>query len=240
MKKIACLLACCCMASFISLTAFAKESAVRIAKERITLSETQTTFEAVVEIEPENAYAGVEIGLACPDSVAVTASSGSSGSMSAGPVLANGLYWTSFFESDNKLSGLMKITLRFSCPKEFERGDIRIEEVKVLTKDGVSVVTEKREPSLKVHIARNGPDSTEPETAGKPAEPDNTTEPGTAGKPAEPDNILDTTDKSSSSIGEEDTPATGDNGRLSICIALLLVSACGVLGMKLFQYKKAN
>lgn len=84
------------MASFISLTAFAKESAVRIAKERITLSETQTTFEAVVEIEPENAYAGVEIGLACPDSVAVTASSGSSGSMSAGPVLANGLYWTSF------------------------------------------------------------------------------------------------------------------------------------------------
>ena len=59
----------------------------------------------VVEIEPENVYAGVEIGLACPDSVAVTASSGSSGSMSAGPVLANGSYWTSFFESDNKLSG---------------------------------------------------------------------------------------------------------------------------------------
>ena len=230
MKKIACLLACCCILSLGTLSAFAKGSAVRVSEDQITLAQTQTTFEAVIEVEPENAYAGVEIAVACPKGVTVTDSSGTSGSMSAGPVLANGLYWTSFFESDNKLSGAMKITLQFSCPESFEGGDIQLKTVKVLTKDGVSVDTEELTPSLKVSITRNGSGTTGSDTTtSKPTSTDTNSGTGTNDtKPME----------DGSSSGEGDNPKTGDNSLLSTGIALLLVSGCVVLAMTISFIKK--
>ena len=175
------------MFSLLSVTAFAKEPAVRVPEAPIALTETQTTFEAVIEIEPENAYAGVEIAVACPQDVKVTASSASSGSMSAGPVLANGLYWTSFFESDNKLSGTMKITLQFSCPESFEGGSIQLETVKVLTKNGVGVTTEELHPALEIRVTRDGSEPTDPKpTDPKPTEPKPTEPKPTDPKPTDP------------------------------------------------------
>ncbi len=158
LKKIVCLLACCCLLSLGTLTAFAGETAVRVTEDRISLTQTQTEFEAVIEIEPENAYAGVEIGVACPEGVAVTASSGSIGGMSAGPVLARGLYWTSFFESDNDLSGTMRITLQLSCPQTLQNGEISIKNIKVMTRQGTSVVTEEAASDCKIKITRSNSD----------------------------------------------------------------------------------
>lgn len=237
LKKIACLLACCCLLSLGTLTAFAKDSSVYISEDQITIAKTQTAFEAVIEVEPENTYAGVEIGIACPEDVTVTASSGSSGSMSAGPVLANGLYWASFFESDNKLSGIMKITLQFSCDQSFENGDISIKKVKVLTKDGVSVVTEELTPSLKVNITRNGSDTAGSDTTSKPSGTDTNTEPTESDSSIGKNDIPATGNNShlptenDSSIGENDIPATGDNSHLPTGIAVLFVSGCAALGM---------
>lgn len=202
------------MVPLISLTAFAKESAVHATEDDIILSETQTAFEMAIEIEPENAYAGVEIGLDCPEGVVVTASSGSSGSMSAGPVLANGLYWTSFFESDNSLSGPIKITLQLSCPEAFEIGDIRIAEVKVLAKDGVSVVTERLTPSQKIRITRDGFNSAQSDTGG---------------------NSSDT--YSSRDENGSNAPTTGDTSRLPLFVALL-VSCGAILGAAFMIIKK--
>lgn len=161
MKKIACLLACCCLLSLGTITAFAEEAAVQVSEQQITLTETQTTFEASIEVEPEEAYAGVEIGIACPEGVTVTDSASSSGSMSAGPVVANGLYWTSFFEADNKLSGTMEITSQFSCTESFESGDVLLARVRVLTKEGVSVVTEEQTPAVKLSLTRDGSETIE-------------------------------------------------------------------------------
>ena len=213
LKKFACMFACCLL-SLGALTAFAKDSAVRVSKDRIALTQTQSAFEAVIEVQPENTYAGVEIAIACPEGMTVTASSGSSGSMSAGPVFSNGLYWTSFFESDNNLSGTMKITLQFSCSQSFESGDILFEKVKVLTKEGLSVATEDLTPSLKVSITRDGSETTGSDTASKPSGTDTSAESSGNG----------------SHIGKDDIPATGDSGHLSIGIAVLLVSGCVVLG----------
>ncbi len=155
MKKIACLLTCLCITLVVTLPVAAKESTVSLPQESITLEEKATSIEMAVDITPENQYAGIEIAVSCPESVAVTASSSTSGSMSASPVLADGLYWTSFFESSNKLTGTMKITLQLSCPETWE-GDIVIEEVHVLTKDGAGVSTEKLKPSQTIHVSREG------------------------------------------------------------------------------------
>lgn len=212
------------MFSLGSLTTFAKESAVRVPEDQISLAQSQTNFEAVIEIEPENAYAGVELGIACPGGVTVTASSGSSGSMSAGPVLARGLYWTSFFESDNKLSGTMKITLQFSCPESFEGGDIQLQTVKVLTKNGVAVDTEELSPALEISITRNGSGVTDSEPTA--SEPTTST----------PSDISST--EGGSSIDGEDLPQTGDNSHFSMGMVLMFISGCVALGMILLIVKK--
>lgn len=228
------------MFSLGSLTTFAKESAVRVPEDQISLAQSQTNFEAVIEIEPENAYAGVELGIACPGGVTVTASSGSSGSMSAGPVLARGLYWTSFFESDNKLSGTMKITLQFSCPESFEGGDIQLQTVKVLTKNGVAVDTEELSPALEISITRNGSGA----TGSDPTDSESTgSEPTTSTPSGEDTNSgTDTSDtkptEDGSSTGKDNIPQTGENSLLSTGIALLLVSGCVVLAMTIAFIKK--
>ena len=237
MKKIACLLACCCILSLGSLTAFAKEPAVRVPEDQIFLTQSQTNFEAVIEVEPENAYAGVEIGIACPEGVTVTDSSGSSGSMSAGPVLARGLYWISFFESDNKISGTMKITLQLSCPESFKSGDIQLQTVKVLTKNGVAVDTEELSPVLEISITRNGSGVTD----SAPTDSDATgSAPSTntpSGDNTNPDQNTSSTE-SSSSVDGEDAPPTGDNSNTALWIALLAASALGVAGTVFYSKKK--
>ena len=219
LKKIACFIACCLMASLITLTASAKESTVRILEEHIALSNAQKEFDAVIEIEPENMYAGVEIGIACPEGVAVTASSSSSGSMSAAPVLANGLYWTSFFESDNKLSGDMKITLQFSCSEAFENGNIVLEKVKVLTKDGAAVLAEELAPSLKLNVTRDDSDTTQSNNS------------------QSSDTDADDSNNNAN-IAEEQNPATGEHGQLFGYVVILFVSGSVIFATMLLRVKK--
>lgn len=237
MKKIACLFACCCILSLGTLSAFAKESAVRVPENHIFLTQTQTNFEVVIEVEPENAYAGVEIGIACPESITVTDSSGSSGSMSADPVLARGLYWTSFFESDNKLSGTMKITLQFFCPEFFESGDIQLQTVKVLTKNGVAVDTEELSPALGISITRNGSGVTDSDpTHSKPTGSEPTTS-TTSGDDTYPDTNASSIERGSS-IDGEDVPQTGDNSQPSMGMVLMFGSGCVVFGIILLMVKE--
>lgn len=217
LKKFACLLICCCFISLGTVTAFAKESTVRVPEEQITLEEAQTAFEAVIEVVPEDTYAGVEIGIACPEGIEVTASSASSGSMSAGPVFANGLYWTSFFESENKLSGSMKITLQLSCPQDFENGEINIQQVKLLTKEGASVVTETLN-SIDIQVVRYNSNNQ-----------DNTNQPAQTGDANTPNETPNT--------GSEEIPSTGDDSSF-LWIAILLASAAVVIGIITIFSKK--
>lgn len=236
------------MLSLGTLTASAKESAVRVSEDKITLAQTQTTFEAVIEVEPENAYAGVEIGVACPEGVTVTDSFSSTGGTSVGPVLANGLYWSGFFESDNDLSGTTKITLQLSCTESFDSGDIQLKEVKVQTKNGVSVDTEKISPALEISIKRNssgttgsgstGSEPTSSETTGSEStgsEP--ITDTPSSGEDTNPDTNTSSTGIDSG-IGGEGAAQTGDSSFIPMGIVLMSISGCIVLGMILLIIKK--
>ncbi|WP_040197936.1 hypothetical protein [Candidatus Soleaferrea massiliensis] len=243
MKKIASIFVCCCMALALTLTAFAEASEVSLEKNHIALSDTQTAFEAVIEIKPQNAYAGIEIGIACPKGVAVTASSGSSGSMSAPPVLANGLYWTSFFESGNKLSGTMKITLQLSCPQTFEAGDLLVQEVRVLTKDGASVVTETLKPSLKVYVTRTGADASAGQSSGAESTVSAASRPSAGDDSASDAGSSSGTDsavKNNPNNGNQKIPATGERGGLHLGAVLLCIAGIGVMGTALVLKKKAD
>ncbi len=260
MKKIACLLACCCLLSLGTITAFAEEAAVQVSEQQITLTETQTTFEASIEVEPEEAYAGVEIGIACPEGVAVTDSASSSGSMSAGPVVANGLYWTSFFEADNKLSGTMEITLQFSCTESFESGDVLLARVRVLTKEGVSVVTEEQSPAVKLSLTRDGSETIESDGAvdnssqsiadsDAAADSDTVTDSDAAADSEEASDSNTSADSNSDKNNTEpagngsdaevdSTPETGNNGLLLAGAALLFLAACAALAIGVVVKRK--
>lgn len=155
LKKIPCLLALCLMLSLSTAPALAQAS-TDLAQDQIPLEQTQTEFDASLTVDPGQAYAGVELGVVCPEGVTVTQASSSSGSYSAGPSAARGAYWVSFFQSDNSLSGAMEITLHLSCTQAFEAGDLVVQELHVLTKDGAGVNTETQTPNLTIQLARQG------------------------------------------------------------------------------------
>ncbi len=244
LKKFACLLASFCLLSLGTQTVFAKEPAVRVAEDPITLTQTQTAFEAVIEIEPgDAAYAGIEIGVACPDDVTVTACSASCGSMSAGPALANGLYWTSFFESDNTLSGAMKITLQVSCPQNFKSGTVDIREVKILTKDGASVNTEKLTPSVKLTVTRIGESIAGTGSTGTGlVESSDPTADSSEAPQIEDDGTQDIPngeDVKAPSSGGTTPPNTGEKSVWPLWIILLCASAAGLAKIARF-FKKVR
>lgn len=154
LKRIASLTVCCLMVCLMTITAFAENSSVSVSDDVISIEEGKTSLETVIEVKTENPYAGVEIGIECPESMVVSEASGSCGSMSAGPVLARGLYWVTFFESDNKLNEPMDITLKVNCDESFTEGDITVKEVNVLTKEGYGVTKETLYPDLKIHVTK--------------------------------------------------------------------------------------
>lgn len=186
------------MICIMTVTAFAESSAVSVSEKEIFLAEGQTSFEAVIEIAPENAYAGVEIGVECSEGLVVSASSASFGSMSAGPTFARGLYWTTFFESDNKLAGTMEITLKIDCPQNFDQGCVTVKEVTVLTKDGYGVAKETLSPDLKIHVSGEGTQGSE-----NTGSTDNTENEGVSDNTGNTDN---------SGISSENTENTGAGG----------------------------
>lgn len=222
----------------LALTASAKEPAVRLTEDNITLLKTQTTFEASIEIAPQDAYAGVEIGVACPKGVSVTGASASLGSMTASPVLSNGLYWTSFFEAANKLSGTMKITLRLSCPQGFEEGVLTLEQVKVYTKEGAAVATEKLTPSLKTRVRRLGSGSAGTDDPGGQSSGTQGTNPPNGGQTSGTGGTEGGSDEDASS-GAGAPSATADNsGSLIFWLSLSFAAAAGVTGAALLLKKK--
>ncbi len=252
LKKIACLLACCGILLLGTVTAFAGESVIRVSQEQIALRQSQTNFEAEIEISPKNPYAGVEIGVACPKGVTMTASSGSSGNMSAGPVLAgDGLYWTSFFASDNTLSETMKITLQFSCTQSFETGDIQLHTVKVLTKNGSSVDTEEQTPAVRINVMRSGAQTTDTDSAADSTDSE-TEVPSTdsalsdssgstpAGGKTDSGSHLNSTDsveKASNPNGDA-TPETGDDNSLVLWLAVAFAAGIALSGTVAAIWKK--
>lgn len=197
MKIIPSLAAAAIMSTALSVTAFASQSSVSSDKSSVSLAKEQTEFQAVISVTPDSDYAGVEIAVKCPDNVTLKSSDGSSGSMSASPTLANSCYWTSFFESDNVLSGTLDMTLNFSCTEDFDVGEVVLDQVKVYTKNGAGVDTELLSPSLCINVSRTngGSESVTSSEGSTPSKPD--------------ESSSDATDDPESSSADSSTSSSG-------------------------------
>lgn len=131
----------------------------------------------------------------------------------------------------------MKITLQFFCPESFESGDIQLQTVKVLTKNGVAVDTEELSPALGISITRNGSGVTDSDpTHSKPTGSEPTTS-TTSGDDTYPDTNASSIERGSS-IDGEDVPQTGDNSQPSMGMVLMFGSGCVVFGIILLMVKE--
>lgn len=131
-------------------SAFATETGIYVDNRVVKLSSADESFKIEIDVKSTEKFAGVELGVECSDNISLEKSSSSAGSMSASPVKSKGLYWTSFFESDNIMPENVTITLEFKCFPNTDLANVVIKEANILTKDGVGVLTQKLTPNIKI------------------------------------------------------------------------------------------
>lgn len=129
---------------------FASETSIDVDSRTIKLLKSDKSFKIEVNVSSNEKFAGVELGIKCSDNISLESSSATAGSMSASPKKADGIYWTSFFESSNKMPANVTVTLQFKCPENTDYTSAVIEQVNILTRDGAGVVTERHMPNIKI------------------------------------------------------------------------------------------
>lgn len=150
MKKIFCLLTLAALLIISVIPVCAAGTEINVNKTAVKISEKDKSFKFDVNVKSPGKFAGVEFGIECSDNLTLSKSTSTAGSMSTPPTEAKGMYWTSFFEGDNKLPEDVTVTLEFTCPENTINSYVLIKEVNILTKDGVGVSTEKLNPNIKV------------------------------------------------------------------------------------------
>lgn len=150
MKKIFCLLTLAALLIISVIPVCAAGTEINVNKTAVKISEKDKSFKFDVNVKSPGKFAGVELGIECSDNLTLSKSTSTAGSMSTPPTEAKGMYWTSFFEGDNKLPEDVTVTLEFTCPENTINSYVLIKEVNILTKDGVGVSTEKLNPNIKV------------------------------------------------------------------------------------------
>ena len=116
----------------------------------IKLNNNDESFRVEVYINNTENFAGAELGISCSDNLSLESSSSTAGSMTAATKDADGMYWTSFFESANKMPKSITVTLDFKCPKNTSSSLAVIEKVNILKKDGAGVTTERMSPNIRI------------------------------------------------------------------------------------------
>ena len=150
MKKIFCLLTLAALLIISVIPVCAAGTEINVNKTAVKISEKDKSFKFDLNVKSPGKFAGVELGIECSDNLTLSKSTSAAGSMSTPPTEAKGMYWTSFFEGDNKLPEDVTVTLEFTCPENTINSYVLIKEVNILTKDGVGVSTEKLNPNIKV------------------------------------------------------------------------------------------
>lgn len=150
LKKIICLAAAVVVALFSVVQACAAGIEIDTDRRAIKLNNNDESFRVEVYINNTENFAGAELGISCSDNISLESSSSTAGSMTASTKDADGMYWTSFFESTNKMPKSITVTLDFKCPKNTSSSLAVIEKVNILKKDGAGVTTERLSPKIRI------------------------------------------------------------------------------------------
>ena len=92
----------------------------------------------------------MELGVSCDEGVKMIASECNAGNMSVGPTFGQGKYWVCFFDGENSMPESVTVTLTMSCPKGTKSASAYIDELTIITREGLSTSTEKLNPDIKV------------------------------------------------------------------------------------------
>jgi len=124
----------------------------------IVLEQTQTEFDVVFTVTQQEAYAGAEFALQCPENVAVKSIKYSGEKSSAGPTAARGFVWFTYFSGKNDYSGNMTATVTLSYSGA-ENTSIVLDHISVHTQNNGKTDTAKQELRKTVIIRRKGADN---------------------------------------------------------------------------------
>ncbi len=150
MKKIICFAAAVVVALFSVVQACAAGIGIDTDRRTIKLNNNDESFRVEVYINNSENFAGAELGISCSDNISLESSSSTAGSMTAATKDVDGMYWTSFFESTNKMPKSITVTLNFKCPKNTSFSETVIEKVNIMKKDGAGVTTERLSPNIRI------------------------------------------------------------------------------------------
>lgn len=136
------------------------------APDKVELTKTQNQFTIDITVTSAAAYAGAEFGLLCSEGVTVKSVSYNTQSMTAGPTLANHLYWFSYFSNSNTFQNAVTATVTLEYTGS-QNTSVVIHDVSVYTKNGAAIDTQKLTTPKTITINREGADNIPP----TPSEP---------------------------------------------------------------------
>lgn len=150
LKRIICFAAAVVVALFSVVQACAAGIEIDTDTRAVKLNNNDESFRVEVYINNSENFAGAELGISCSNNISLESSSSTAGSMTASTKDADGIYWTSFFESTNKMPKSITVTLNFKCPKNTSSSQAVIEKVNIMKKDGAGVTTERMSPNIRI------------------------------------------------------------------------------------------
>ena len=121
----------------------------------VVLEKTQTDFEIVFIVNQQKAYAGVEFALQCPDGVTVKSVKYSSAKSQAGPTVAHGFVWFTYFSGKNDYLGEVTATVSLNYAGE-KNTSVVLDHISIHTVDGTKVNSEEQTLRKIILINRKG------------------------------------------------------------------------------------
>lgn len=224
LKKIICFAAAVVVALLSVVQACAAGIGIDTNTRAVKLNNNDESFKVEVYINNTENFAGAELGISCSDNISLESSSSTAGSMTASTKDADGMYWTSFFESTNKMPKSITVTLNFKCPKNTSSSQAIIEKVNIMKKDGAGVTTERMSPNIRI-VA--GTSENIEETGSTGSANQNTTDGNktSANQDTSKNNTDSGSAKAGSTAASDSTLKTGDEDYTAIALlGVMLVS----------------
>lgn len=208
----------------------------------IKLNNNDESFRVEVYINNTEKFAGAELGISCSDNLSLESSSSTAGSMTAATKDADGMYWTSFFESANKMPKSITVTLDFKCPKNTSSSLAVIEKVNILKKDGAGVTTERMSPNIRIAAGTSENIEEAGSTGGNSSANQNTTDGNktSTNQDNSKNNTASDSVKAGSTVVSDSTLKTGNEEYTAVVLLTVMLVSLIAFAVSVLRKRKGN
>ena len=208
----------------------------------VKLNNNDESFRVKVYINNTENFAGAELGISCSDNLSLESSSSTAGSMTAATKDADGMYWTSFFESANKMPKSITVTLDFKCPKNTSSSLAVIEKVNILKKDGAGVTTERMSPNIRIAAGTSENIEEAGSTGGNSSANQNTTDGNktSTNQDNSKNNTASDSVKAGSTVVSDSTLKTGNEEYTAVVLLTVMLVSLIAFAVSVLRKRKEN